>query len=133
MVLVSGLVASGIFYFNRDWALPAAILSFALGIVLHVLFLKVIDPHWEEKAKAILNSSELEAIRVRRNYFESRGETGLIGLLNLTSWKSDFEADVYAARKTSDPDTLARAIVKLGRGNFFHPPIDERVKLLREI
>jgi Zn-dependent protease with chaperone function len=79
----------------------------------------------------LLNRPELEAIIAREHFNISRGETGLVLLFNLTSWKREFDADAFAAQKTSDPETLINAITKIGRTSHFDPPVAERVKLLR--
>lgn len=81
----------------------------------------------------ILNKEELEAIITRELFNITKGDTGLVLLFNLTSWKRDFEADAFAAKKTLDPDSLISAIIKINRRSFLFPPTEERIKLLKEI
>jgi hypothetical protein len=133
LFLIAATVTSGVYYTDRMLAFVCGTLVIILGILLHFFIVFLVDPQWEKSVVGVLNGEELETVRVRREYFTARGEVGLIALFNLTSWQSDFEADAYAARKTSDPETLIRAITKLGQGNFFHPPLEERVKHLKEI
>ncbi|MBI3887994.1 M48 family metalloprotease [Candidatus Microgenomates bacterium] len=80
-----------------------------------------------------LTRAELEALVARELYHISQNDLGLAIIHTMTSWKREFEADAFAARLTQDPEALISSLEKIGRLNPFHPPINQRVNLLKEM
>lgn len=98
-------------------------------------------PYWKRKIfslsgkvcysldlKDILNRSEFESLLLRELYFLEHRLSG-----SLVSWKEVFSADIYAAKISSDPESLASAISKIGAQSMWEPPIEKRVELLGQM